>query len=720
MSIKGQSSSSQSMVQAATRLADAAAQLSTAAQALSVAAGMLRASNRPPRSLGPEKPSASGKDQFTVDQGTLGGTLVPPAPPAPAHHQLYIPFPPSPTVAPLAMNRLDGGTHPLEESLDPETTSCRSPERGNPVRDHSAARQRKGRIDDVQEQIGSPMPVSQNQNNQNPSHPSRITIFRLISMNSIEAALASILTDSDADVLPTTCFVIASLMNVVCYMNCERKVLDIYKHLIEGACGITVYIAPEDLSLHAKFFEPQLLHSRKYVILFPESFGPSDRFSASPDLCVIHIGWPADEGQYKKQVDSCDASTHIIIACREDVNLYPSGPSIIQGTQPWPVNNETDELHATFNQALSEISDRGKEHVYLDWILSHGPSGRRYVKTWDTVTLVYRANLYLLDVLHYNGGDLGSSTGEFQVLLPRVTSEFIAQNNLELAVEQGVLNVLDEKSAHGASSSPKPPQDAILLNEPDTLSNTSRPESQHNSPNETTNSDITTESDLGVNQPPSVFEPVLGYHYIAIEEEFDAIPLICFLVRHHGRALCFMDDDAMLVHHKSLLNQLIEHEIYYPAVFKNDEAMSTAVEGFLSHPGKAIFLATSHAKKLPLRICAGVETPPTYFLQFGDKHSLLADMRAKLESVLVSNKGLVEKLYNARLYSMGRIPRRALDAETLVQRLNNYSAKFLLHGDADDGNETFKPIGDRPAVSRKQIEKFGLQPVVELGLLSVK
>ncbi|QRW04566.1 hypothetical protein RhiLY_03565 [Ceratobasidium sp. AG-Ba] len=731
MSITGRGNKTQSMAQAAAGLADAAAQLAAAAQALSVAAGMLRASSGPPHPLEPTKPSTSGGGQSAV--------------------------------APAAVNRIARETLLLEERLDHEIANHHPPERGNPGHNHSAATESKGQIDNAKQQIHSPIPVSQTQNNQNLPHFSGLwstEYYRycsgllFVTMDCIEAVLASIMTDSDADLLPTACLVITSQTHVVCYMNCERTVLDVYKHLIEGACGIPVHLAPEASTERAKLFKSQLLHSRKYVLLFPDSFSPSGKLPASS----IYASFILVGRLTRFNINSHNASTHILIACREDADLYSSGPSLILGARPWPLENISDELHAAFNQTLSELSDRKKQHVYLDWIFSHGPNGPRYVETWDPVTLVHRANLYLLDVLHYNGEDLGEPSGEFQVSLPRVNSDFVTQNKLELAVEEGVLKVLDEDAAHGTSSGTKLPQDVILLNEVDDYDNLGQSESSYSSRDETERPEVSAESTSGVNQPDPTFQPVLGHRYIAIEEDFDAIPLICFLANKHGRALCFIDDDAMLSQHKSL-----------PTLAKDAEAITKAVEGFLSHTGQAILLLPMYAKNLPASLkqtptpCAihwGIsfayqaalkhsraisceskyvimttsqrerrlekstiemeEHPCSQLFRSQDEHSLLGDVRKRLQSILISKKGLVEKLYGARLYSLARIPRKVLDAETLAQRLNNYSAKFLLHGDAEDGNNTFKPVGGRPTVSRKMIEKFDLKPAVDLGLLSVK
>jgi hypothetical protein len=54
---------------------------------------------------------------------------------------------------------------------------------------------------------------------------------------------------------------------------------------------------------------------------------------------------------------------------------------------------------------------------------------------------VYRANLYLLDVLRYKGRETEDSASTLQVPLPEVSAGFMAHNGLEAAVQEGVLRI---------------------------------------------------------------------------------------------------------------------------------------------------------------------------------------------------------------------------------------------------------------------------------------
>jgi hypothetical protein len=80
------------------------------------------------------------------------------------------------------------------------------------------------------------------------------------------------------------------------------------------------------------------------------------------------------------------------------------------------------------------------------------------------MTLVHRANLYLLDVLQYKSQESGVNREDaLQVSLPRVSPEFVAHNSLEPAVEDGVLNVIGLDNSHPVSQDDFMPPEAVSL-----------------------------------------------------------------------------------------------------------------------------------------------------------------------------------------------------------------------------------------------------------------
>lgn len=56
-----------------------------------------------------------------------------------------------------------------------------------------------------------------------------------------------------------------------------------------------------------------------------------------------------------------------------------------------------------------------------------------------------------------------------------------------------------------------------------------------------------------------MFHPTPGYTYFAIEEEFDAIPLICFLVTVSParKVAIFLDDLGCLPHYQTLVRYIM-------------------------------------------------------------------------------------------------------------------------------------------------------------------
>ncbi|CAE6504399.1 unnamed protein product, partial [Rhizoctonia solani] len=54
-----------------------------------------------------------------------------------------------------------------------------------------------------------------------------------------------------------------------------------------------------------------------------------------------------------------------------------------------------------------------------------------------------------------------------------------------------------------------------------------------------------------------------------------------------------------------------------------------------------------------------------------------------------------------------------------IIRANQFAARVLLHGEAEDGSSLYPPIRTRPSMKQKQVVKFGLQPYISQGLMKV-
>ncbi|KAG8725169.1 hypothetical protein FRC09_006792 [Ceratobasidium sp. 395] len=581
-----------------------------------------------------------------------------------------------------------------------------------------------------------------------------------------------ILVDQEEDVLLIFLSVLKLHKKTICYMPFGLAIILSFKQLVESATKTTIYTLRKSTTKFLNSVFTEFARQEAAVLLVPETVSPSNRLRTFPGLCVVHLGWPSNAIRYRRQIDLHQAHTNILIAFTEDGDLYPGGSEILSGTTSWPARMKiAGEVRLLFDEQMSQIPNNKKENIYVEWITWHGLQGPRHVKTWDATTLVHRANLYLLDVLQYRSLDTDNATAELQVSLPRVSPQFVSHHKLESAVENGVLHVqssslggsdfaqMSNASPHGTvslnenpnSDHPTPTLTQSVRNEPPanqakhslanldnipwTPRSTNSTEDNHSALNELFHITNDTLS------PAPTFKPAPGHKYIAIVEEFDAIPLICFLANVHGRLVCFLDGDLALNNYRTLLDHIVEHQIYYPSIPKDDNATEEAALSFMSCSTPSILLLYLSTKKPPY---VKMNCPHTYIimttaqrnsrLEHGsiefDSHpdsevlitqgegSVLASLRNETKAVLASNEKLVKAMYRSRAFCLAKVPRHVMSAEKLAQNANIFAARILLRGSLDDGNNTFKPIADRPSVKAKFIRKFELESAVELGLLT--
>ncbi|KAJ1300106.1 hypothetical protein OPQ81_002587 [Rhizoctonia solani] len=463
------------------------------------------------------------------------------------------------------------------------------------------------------------------------------------------------------------------------------------------------------------------------TILIPESLSPKFEMEGK-NSWVIHVGWPVSEAQYITQRRNHQAQNNIVVAYSGDQSLYPSGDRIIELTEHWPQDGTSFRasvsiLRPLYEAVLSEISLEMKTRVYQDWLQFHGIHGPRRVKTWTTSMMVQRANDFILKALQWSGPHTGD------IPSPEVSAGFVAQNELQSAVQEGILRVEDDDSDHP---------------EPSTIP-TPRPES------------ALTQIE---------FQPKTGHTYFALDEEFDAIPLMCYIAGKYEKVICFLEGQGALRYYQKLFAKILGRQILFPTVLNNNRAIEEAVVQFLDVTPPAILLLASNTTSLPQilnqgsidcciywgfnvpfrhakknRVIINCDTtiiimtaaqqralPGSHDLR---KHpssaipldltdnSILAPWRNKTKSALTSDKTLVRELYTNRVYGVGAIPRTSLSAEEAARRANQYAARVLLHGELADGSENFPPVAGRPLVPRVAVEKFNLQPAVDAGLLTV-
>ncbi|KAG8711243.1 hypothetical protein FRC11_003332 [Ceratobasidium sp. 423] len=487
-----------------------------------------------------------------------------------------------------------------------------------------------------------------------------------------------LLVDTEADVL---LFVTLSLRT--------------YKLMIENVAEIPVDILDPSTPEEQGQAYTNFLENPGSILLVPETLLPELDIKGEGSW-VIHVGWPASGAQYIAQTRAHRAQNNILVAYTGDQSVYPSGDSIIKLTEPWPKDGASFRasvsiLRSLYEVMLSVISLEMKTRVYLDWIQLHGIHGPRHVEAWTPSIVIQRANAYLLEGLRWNGEHTGGD-----IPLPEVSREFVTQNNLESAVLEGILEVEDPDSDPSAPSlSPAPRPDPVPL----------RVE----------------------------FQPTNGHTYFALNEEFDAIPLMCFISGKYDKVICFLEGQLSLRPYQQLIAKITGSLAMYPKVANDIQAIEEAVLNFLSATKPAILLLVHNTTTLPPILKEGSrgglsrarakdfkEHPSAAMLLDLTDNSILAPARNKTRSVLTSIKRVVKPLYQSRMYAIGAIPRRVLSAEDAARRANQYAARVLLHGDLEDGSETFPPVAGRPPVPRKTVEKFSLEPAVDAGLLTIE
>ncbi|KAG9121718.1 hypothetical protein FRC07_002229, partial [Ceratobasidium sp. 392] len=217
--------------------------------------------------------------------------------------------------------------------------------------------------------------------------------------------------------------------------------------------------------------------------------------------------------------------------------MYPSGTNILLGTVSWPTKEgsyrATDGVRNLFDEKLLEIPVSKKEHAYLS-----AP------------------------------GSISTLSAPKDEVLPHDTVSLNENGNSQDFKSTPISDVQDNASAHRRNSSV--PKDNTHTN------------FEHVSVNFSTG---LTEDDRAASAdvtPAGTLDLIPKHSYITIEEEFDAIPLICFLAIAHGRLICFLDDESALTHYRTLLNSIVSHAIYYLVVAKEPSAVEDAASGFMT------------------------------------------------------------------------------------------------------------------------------------------
>ncbi|KAJ1300105.1 hypothetical protein OPQ81_002586 [Rhizoctonia solani] len=584
-----------------------------------------------------------------------------------------------------------------------------------------------------------------------------------------------IIVENESDGLLSACTLIGKYQQVVCYVPCGTPPLLFYKQLV-GITGISVYFAERISAAKRDTSYKQWLQKDSSVILIPGTIS-SEVVMEGNNSWVIHIGWPSNREKYLSQLKTHQAKNNIIIAPSIEIDLYPSCASIMAITQAWPKLGDSftasvHDLRPSFENTLAKISDDVKEKVYADWIQSHGVYGPRYVKSWDSVMLVQQANHYLLHVLKYGLKRLASSTPE-EKLLPEVSPGFVAQNLLESAVQAGALHVKHDDAGLNHISSLA--QADLVSPAPSTakIGTSSAGVSVPSTPGQLLSGlktkELSKNPRVETGSEQADFELNPGHTYFTIEEDFDAIPLICFIAGHHDKSVCFLEGQGSLRHYQKLFDKILQSKsvVIAPEATNSEQANYEAAARFASSSVPAMLLLTYGTTNLPspLRekrvgccvywgfhlplkqakkhrdqlLCSSTtmvtskaqqnelkrhstditEHPSARTLLDLGTRSLLWPMRNTTVSVLMTEETIIKGLYVNRIYGLGTVSRTERSAEEVVRMANQYAAKVLLRGTLDDGSENFPPVAGRLPIPRTVVERFSLQPAINVGLASV-
>ncbi|CAE6486008.1 unnamed protein product [Rhizoctonia solani] len=463
-----------------------------------------------------------------------------------------------------------------------------------------------------------------------------------------------LLVDLETDIIPTVCVLTQRFPKVICYMQYALPSIMTYHKIIKHITESTVYAITRPSISQSDNTWGAFNRQERVIILLPETLSSNTPLRAVGDVCVIHVGWPSSAQRYRSQLALHDAPCSVLIACLQDKETFSSCGELISETSPWPLEdkkslgNEVSRLFPKFEAALSGIPREIKEKIYQDWIEAHGPRGQRYVSTWDAVALVNRANLYISDVLGYNGSTTDWSLPRF----PPVPPAFVSRNGLGAAVDNGVL-FLAETDA-GLNHPMDHPKDVSPMNKP-----TSVPEEPKFTGVEvvrpTESVIMTNASEPRKSRPEGILSPLtpdrgktavpglsttelfadgkpgqltVGTNdtkmigsgdsnktgltpkraatkireYFVVLEDFHLIPAICMLAREksYKNVICYVQIVGVI---QTLINQI--HTLTSKPIFivtsSNSATLSEAVKAFDSPAGGIIFLNYLHPLCQPLR-----------------------------------------------------------------------------------------------------------------------
>ncbi|CAE6451116.1 unnamed protein product [Rhizoctonia solani] len=255
--------------------------------------------------------------------------------------------------------------------------------------------------------------------------------------------------------------------------------------------------------------------------------------------------------------------------------------------------------------------------------------------------------------------------------------------------------------------------------------------------------------------------------YLILQEDFDAIPFICYQAERNPKAVCFISYGSTAEPYKSILELMVQRSVLRPG--HSTDGTNKGLSTFNSLESAVLLLrgtkaiSASHNSldpKVDIVIYWGIPPEPhftnnmntleatrTYVLissvdDFMTRRQVTTrdGMKEYPGSVQMNSIGptapldpyrdqtrrameiisgkIPKKIYNDQLGKWVKTD-RSVSVRKSVIRANQFAARVLLHGETEDGSVLYPPVNKRPAVKRKQLAKCGLQPYVDEGLMWV-
>ncbi|KAG8698277.1 hypothetical protein FRC09_007321 [Ceratobasidium sp. 395] len=360
-----------------------------------------------------------------------------------------------------------------------------------------------------------------------------------------------------------------------CYSYILRDEFDVLPTLQSATLADIITI--NNLSLMETTNAANQLSMKKHTVLLlagdvcpqytPEEI--FERYNPNPDI--------ARSNQHR-------ADTNILLACMQDVDLFPAGLKILGQVTPYPNRAEIEaqmiSTRAAVGSVLLHEPAKTKEQFYIEWIHDHGPSGRRRVLSWTPITLALRANDYLIHVLRYQPDTADATSLKEGESLPPLPVDFIDLNGLRRAAEIGILNMIPLTANEGRESPTKPFTGVTQLQPPTPLPNNSVAKDAFNKSDSGASSTATSQS----------LRPLLRRHLFH-EDECDTVPLLCCLTRNmgHKNTICFVKVIFAWKSLAPLISQVVSKPVFVVSYNLSPEIISSINQASESPTGCLVF-----------------------------------------------------------------------------------------------------------------------------------